>query len=173
MAQSPWQVGSELEWDHYAEQMHRYRCGERRGKPRVPWQHGTHINSLPIEHNAPSANRQRRRRASTSCWPVWRHRVMADRLRTMPRVLNQKTHGWPPDAVYIGRRFRGRPASKWQNPFVIGKDGTRSEVIAKYEQHLVDSGLIDHVHELRGRDLVCWCAPDPCHGDVLLELANR
>jgi hypothetical protein len=56
MAQSPWQVGSELEWDHYAEQMHRYRCGERRGKPRVPWQYGTHINSLPIEHNASSAN---------------------------------------------------------------------------------------------------------------------
>src|SRR4029077_6603667 len=90
MAQSPWQVGSELEWDHYAEQMHRYRCGERRGKPRVPWQYGTHINSLPIEHNAPSANRQRRRRASTSCWPVWRHRVMADRLRTMPRVSTRR-----------------------------------------------------------------------------------
>jgi hypothetical protein len=28
------------------------------------------------------------------------------------------------------------------------------------------------VHELRDRDLVCWCAPDPCHGDLLLRLAN-
>jgi hypothetical protein len=26
--------------------------------------------------------------------------------------------------------------------------------------------------ELRGKDLVCWCAPDACHADVLLELAN-
>jgi hypothetical protein len=28
------------------------------------------------------------------------------------------------------------------------------------------------LHELRGKDLVCWCAPKPCHGDVLLRLAN-
>jgi hypothetical protein len=29
------------------------------------------------------------------------------------------------------------------------------------------------LHELAGRDLVCWCAPLPCHGDVLLRLANK
>ena len=33
--------------------------------------------------------------------------------------------------------------------------------------------LMTMVPELRGKDLVCWCAPEKCHGDVLLELANR
>jgi hypothetical protein len=28
------------------------------------------------------------------------------------------------------------------------------------------------VPKLRGRDLVCWCAPLACHGDVLIRLAN-
>jgi hypothetical protein len=57
--------------------------------------------------------------------------------------------------------------------FEIGRDGTRAEVIEKYERHLYDSGLINDVHELRGKDLVCWCAPEPCHGDLLLKLANE
>jgi hypothetical protein len=92
----------------------------------------------------------------------------------MPRVLNYKRDGLPPGAVYIGRLMPryGLPGSKWHNPYKVGRDGTREEVIAKYECHLHDSGLIDAVHELRGRDLVCWCAPEPCHGDVLLRLAN-
>jgi Domain of unknown function (DUF4326) len=33
--------------------------------------------------------------------------------------------------------------------------------------------LMNALDELRGRDLVCWCAPLACHGDVLIELANR
>jgi hypothetical protein len=61
---------------------------------------------------------------------------------------------------------------KWENPFKEGPDGTREEVIAKYERHLHDSGLIKNMHELRGKDLVCWCKPKACHGDVLLRLAN-
>jgi hypothetical protein len=36
---------------------------------------------------------------------------------------------------------------------------------------LHESGLIVKVHELRGLNLVCWCAPLPCHGDLLLRLA--
>jgi hypothetical protein len=91
----------------------------------------------------------------------------------MPRVLNYKRDGLPP-AVYIGRLMPryGLPGSKWHNPYKVGRDGTREEVIAKYQRHLHDSGLIYAVHELRGRDLVCWCAPEPCHGDLLLQLAN-
>ena len=50
---------------------------------------------------------------------------------------------------------------------------SRAEVIVSYERHLCDSGLIIQVHELRGYDLVCWCAPEPCHGDLLLRLANE
>ncbi len=69
--------------------------------------------------------------------------------------------------VYIGR------GGKWGNPFVLGKDGTREEVIAKYEAWLArQSHLIAALPELRGKVLGCWCAPQSCHGDVLLRLAN-
>ena len=87
----------------------------------------------------------------------------------MPKVLNKRVVGIPKGAVYIGR---GR-GSKWGNPFVIDKDGTRGEVIAKFERYLCDSPLLAHIGELRGKDLVCWCAPEPCHGDVLLRYANK
>lgn len=87
----------------------------------------------------------------------------------IPKVFNKKyTSFFPPNCVYIGR------PSKWGNPFEIGKDGTREEVIQKYESYLLmDNKLMNDLHELKGKDLVCWCSPLPCHGDVLLKLANR
>jgi hypothetical protein len=70
--------------------------------------------------------------------------------------------------VYIGR------PSKWGNPFVIGKDGSRDEVIAKYEAWLMARpDLLDDLHELKGKTLACWCSPAACHGDVLDKLANQ
>lgn len=70
--------------------------------------------------------------------------------------------------VYIGR------PSKWGNPFAIGKDGTRAEVIEKYREWVQrQSHLMASLHELRGMTLGCWCAPSPCHGDVLSELARE
>src|SRR5215204_6375273 len=91
----------------------------------------------------------------------------AIRVPTMPRVLNKRRHGVPEAAVYIGR------PSKWGNPFVLGKDETRDEVIAKYRQWISNnSALLAALPGLRGRNLVCFCAPASCHGDVLLELAN-
>jgi hypothetical protein len=86
-----------------------------------------------------------------------------------PKVLNKKQLRGPAEgAVYIGR------PSMWGNPFVIGRDGTRAEVIAKYENWLAQQPrLTAQLDRLRGRDLVCWCAPRPCHGDVLLRLANE
>ena len=97
----------------------------------------------------------------------------------MPRVLNFhdfKRGGLPSSAVYIGRAgpTYGFPASKWANKFMIGRDGAREEVIETYERWLRDErpDLMAALNELRGKDLVCWCAPKPCHGDVLLRLAN-
>ena len=81
-----------------------------------------------------------------------------------------------PDAVYIGRasRWYRLQKSKWANPFSIKREADREAVIAAYERWLrLQRHLIDVLPELAGRDLVCWCAPLPCHGDVLLELANR
>lgn len=69
--------------------------------------------------------------------------------------------------VYIGR------PSKWGNPFVIGRDGDRDTVIAKYREHLLsDPDLLAALPELKGKVLGCWCKPQPCHGDVLEELVN-
>jgi hypothetical protein len=86
-----------------------------------------------------------------------------------PVVLNRRTDRIPKGAVYVGR------PTKWGNPFVIGRDGDRAEVIAKYADWLdgmIEAGRLD-LDELAGKDLVCWCAPESCHADVLLELANR
>lgn len=85
----------------------------------------------------------------------------------MCRVLNKHRAGRQADAVYIGR------GSKWGNPFVIGRDGDRATVIAKYERYLRSRhDLLRALDELRGKDLMCYCAPHACHGDLLLRLAN-
>jgi hypothetical protein len=82
------------------------------------------------------------------------------------RVFN-KRRLVPLGAVYVGR------PTKWGNPFVIGRDGSRADVVAKYRAWLCDQpALMADLPSLRGRDLVCWCAPAACHADVLLELAN-
>jgi hypothetical protein len=60
------------------------------------------------------------------------------------------------------------------NPFLIGHDVTRNEVITKYRAWIKrQPSLIAALHELRGKHLVCWCAPERCHAEVLIELANR
>jgi len=83
-----------------------------------------------------------------------------------------------PFDVYIGREYRRNgvyhPASKWQNPFHLGPDGSRDEVISKYRERLLQiPELLAALPELRGKRLGCFCAPKACHGDVLLELAEK
>jgi len=69
--------------------------------------------------------------------------------------------------VYIGR------PSKWGNPFNIGKDGNRMEVIEKYREYILSNKvLLSAIGELKGKTLGCWCKPLACHGDVLVELIN-
>lgn len=68
--------------------------------------------------------------------------------------------------------YCGRP-SIWANPFKIGQDGNRKEVIAKFKKYLLaNEELVDKLPELRGKILGCWCAPKACHCDVLADLAN-
>lgn len=56
---------------------------------------------------------------------------------------------------------------------MIGRDGSRDEVIEKYRRHVnhPESHAVIKQY-LKGKDLVCWCAPERCHADVLLEIAN-
>jgi hypothetical protein len=77
--------------------------------------------------------------------------------------------------VYIGRGNgrAGLKRSKWANPFKVGKDGSRDEVIAQYRAYLDEHpDLLRAIPELVGKRLGCWCAPESCHGDVLAALAN-
>ena len=115
------------------------------------------------------------------------------------RIQRQRTKGWrmPEGAVYVGR------PSKWGNPFVVGRqthlwhrsaaypfDFYRDWFMVVYAAHatrLFRSVLTDPERwldnwgwalgweaDLAGRDLACWCPLDqPCHGDVLLEIANQ
>lgn len=78
----------------------------------------------------------------------------------MGRVLNKHRDTIPSDAVYIGR------GSPWGNPFKIGRDGSRDEVCDRYERE-----VLPHLDltPLVGKDLVCFCAPQRCHGDSILR----
>lgn len=75
-----------------------------------------------------------------------------------------------PYDVYIGRGH----GTKWGNPFVLGKDGTRKEVIDKYREWIsTQKDLLNDLKELKGEKLGCWCSPKLCHGHVLAELADK
>jgi len=76
----------------------------------------------------------------------------------------------PENAVYVGR------PSKWANPFKVGRDGTREEVVEKYRKWLMNKLREDphFLDPLKGRDLACWCPPDkPCHADVIIEVLEK
>ena len=78
--------------------------------------------------------------------------------------------------VYIGR------PSKWGNPFKIGRDGNREEVIEKYGEWLIGAreapggeerpALDEAKQKLRGKRLGCYCRPRACHGDVLKKFVD-
>lgn len=102
------------------------------------------------------------------------------------RIQRRRTKGWrmPPGAVYVGRPL------KWGNPVVIGSQYgipghkrylrkyvtvTPALAAAIYRVWIKDKLLDDpgFLAPLRGKDLACWCKlDDPCHADILLELAN-
>ncbi len=88
-----------------------------------------------------------------------------------PRVYSKRQGAPKPPAgaVYVGR------PTIYGNPFPIGRDG-RDACVARYEEWLYQPAQAHlrerAIDELRGRDLVCWCAPLACHADVLLALVN-
>lgn len=93
---------------------------------------------------------------------AWVARHIGDGPRVLSRRWRDSSH-----AVDISRR------SALGNPFVIGKDGDRAAVIAKHEAWLRGQHhILRALPALRGQDLVCFCAPFACHGDLLLRLAN-
>lgn len=86
----------------------------------------------------------------------------------MPKVHNKYHKTAPADAVYIGR------GSPFGNPFIIGKDGDRDKVCDLYMDWAESQPeFIQYIkRELRGKDLICFCKPQRCHGDFLIMVAN-
>jgi Domain of unknown function (DUF4326) len=94
------------------------------------------------------------------------------------RIQLRRTKGWrkPPGAVVVSRPTR------WGNPFPV-INGDRATAVTEYRQwltgHTPSSGRLrrptrDDIESLRGHDLACWCPLDqPCHADVLVEMANQ
>ncbi len=82
-----------------------------------------------------------------------------------------------PYDVYIGRanRWKKLKKSPYANPFKVGEDGTREEVIEKYRAwFLAQPELVEQARkELKGKILGCWCKPEPCHGDVIAEILDE
>ena len=86
-------------------------------------------------------------------------------------VLNKHKDKIPTTAIYIGR------GSKWGNPFVMNKDGDREAVCEKHESYLwqqiqAGSVTLEELAALKGKSLVCFCAPLRCHGHTLERAAG-
>lgn len=112
---------------------------------------------------------------------------------TPKRIQLRRTKGWrkPEGAVVVAR------PTKWGNPYLIVADDSGERVgwwvsgpghppefaatltdarqiaVDAFADHAIDQPWWLDLHELRGKDLACWCPLDqPCHADVLLDLAN-
>ena len=81
----------------------------------------------------------------------------------------------PPNTISVTR------PGKYGNPYVIGEmfqgeQITRKSCLDFFRKYAEIKLQVDPnwLEPLRGKDLACWCKPeDPCHGDIVLELANR
>lgn len=111
-------------------------------------------------------------------------------MNTPIRIQLSRKKGWrkPPNTIVVAR------PSKWGNPFIVGKHGTRQQCCRLFylllTGHLcisVDLACIasqkkliaharNHLRDLRGKNLACWCPQGPfgtpCHAQTLIELAN-
>ena len=81
----------------------------------------------------------------------------------MRRIYNKHHGDAPPDAIYCGR------GSGYGNPFTIGTDGNREEVIAKFEVYIrailrCDPHYLDALDE---QPMICFCYPQLCHCNIL------
>lgn len=85
-------------------------------------------------------------------------------------------HKSKPHGVYIGRAYSFLPQSPYHNPFYLGRDGDREEVLLKFAEYWYAPEQVDlraqARKELPYRILGCWCKPKACHGDVIAGYVN-
>jgi hypothetical protein len=110
--------------------------------------------------------------------------VRVKNLRCSTKYNNLKEWCANPNHVYIGRKgivfVDGERYPKvdsiWCNPYKL-KDMTREESIAEYRKYITEKLKNKHMKselmKLKNKVLGCWCSPNQCHGDVLIELINK
>lgn len=100
----------------------------------------------------------------------------------MPIVKNKRT-----DVLLPGVDVLIMRPTKWGNPFYLGLHGDRATVLFRFRTWLetgenfnnvfateeARQAILQNIRKLKGKDLICQCSPLPCHGDILLELANK
>lgn len=103
------------------------------------------------------------------------HKLMVDDP-TATVVINTKTMRYLVDwAVSVDRYERIDRRTDWGNPFVLPEDGSRDEVVRNYRDVYLPykPSVRRRLEELRGKALGCWCAPEACHGDVLVGMLSE
>ena len=93
---------------------------------------------------------------------------------TPVRIQRKRTKGWtmPENTVYVGR------PTKWGNPYnwqeyPSGGWAAKLYVTELFRQYATFWNK-ESLNKLRGKNLACWCRLDqPCHADILLEIANK
>lgn len=102
-------------------------------------------------------------------------------MTTVVRHQLSRKRGWrkTENTVNVAR------PTKWGNPFLVGPDRTQEQAVGAFRIWLTTDGvtagiperkqwMLEHLHELRGKNLACWCKKGTaCHADVLIELANN
>ncbi len=95
-----------------------------------------------------------------------------------PTIANiRDIESWE-NALYIGRKSHFKhetlQKSEWANHFKVSASLRRTDAIKQYEKYVKNNKqLMSKLHTLNGKNLVCWCAPKPCHGEVLVKLFNE
>jgi hypothetical protein len=95
----------------------------------------------------------------------WKFQLRKEVMKVI-RVVNNVA---PAGSVAIGR------GSVWGNPFIIGQDGDRDTVISKF-YHYAKWRLEREpqwLEPLQGKDLACYCSPNPCHGNAIIQLLTE
>lgn len=99
------------------------------------------------------------------------------------RIQLSRAKGWrmPANTVKVDR------TTAWGNPWSVEECGSAEEAVRMFRARLPGAHLylkphpdsymghiVANLTKLRGLNLACWCKPgEPCHADVLLELANK
>ncbi|WPH64848.1 hypothetical protein [Vibrio phage vB_VpaP_SJSY21] len=96
--------------------------------------------------------------------------IIRYKKEVIPTVVNKYKEDYD---IYIGR------GSFWGNPFPIDEDSPREDVIRRYRDHLRGlyrddkSKFLNELMKLNGKKLGCFCKPQPCHGDVIVEIFSK